>query len=113
MNVISVEEASALILETVETLGEEEVKLHDAAGRVLAQDVRSPVTLPPWDNAGMDGYAVRAADLMQINTALPVSGVIAAGARTTSELTPGTAMRIMTGAPMPAGADTVIRVEDT
>jgi molybdopterin molybdotransferase len=113
VQVISVEEASARILGTVLPLGEEDVKLGDAAGRVLAQDVRSPVTLPPWDNAGMDGYAVRAADLMQINTTLPVAGVIAAGARTTSELAPGTAMRIMTGAPVPGGADTVIRVEDT
>jgi len=110
---ISVEEASALILATVEPLGEEDIKLGDAAGRVLAQDVRSPVTLPPWDNAGMDGYAVRAADVPGTNITLRVSGVIAAGARTTSELAPGTAMRIMTGAPVPAGADSVIRVEDT
>jgi molybdopterin molybdotransferase len=110
---IPVEEASALILETVEPLGDEDVKLADAAGRVLAQDVRSPVTLPPWDNAGMDGYAVRADDLRQINATLPVSGVVAAGARTVNTLPPGTAMRIMTGAPIPAGADTVIRVEDT
>jgi molybdopterin molybdotransferase len=113
MNVISVEEASALILGTVETLGEEDVKLFDAGGRVLSQDCRSPVTLPPWDNAGMDGYAVRSADVAEVDTSLPVSGVIAAGARTTSELAPGTAMRIMTGAPLPLGADTVIRVEDT
>lgn len=113
MNVISVEEASALILGTVETLGEEDVKLFDAGGRVLAQDCRSPVTLPPWDNAGMDGYAVRSTDVSEVATTLPVSGVIAAGARTASELAPGTAIRIMTGAPMPLGADTVIRVEDT
>ena len=113
MTTISVEEASALILATVEPLGEEDIKLGDAAGRVLAQDVRSPVTLPPWDNAGMDGYAVRAADVPGTNITLRVSGVIAAGARTTSELAPGTAMRIMTGAPVPAGADSVIRVEDT
>ena len=113
MNVISVEEASALILGTVETLGEEDVKLFDAGGRVLAQDCRSPVTLPPWDNAGMDGYAVRSTDVGEVGTTLPVSGVIAAGARTASELAPGTAIRIMTGAPMPLGADTVIRVEDT
>ena len=110
---LPVEEASALILETVEPLGDEDVKIADCVGRVLAQDVRSPVVLPPWDNAGMDGYAVRSMDLMQINTTLQVSGVIAAGARTPQELKPGTAMRIMTGAPMPAGADTVIRVEDT
>lgn len=113
MTMISVEEASALILETVKPLGDEDVKLADAAGRVLAQDVRSPVVLPPWDNAGMDGYAVRAEDLRQINSTLPVSGVIAAGARGSHTLKPGTAMRIMTGAPMPAGADSVVRVEDT
>lgn len=112
-HVLPVEEASALILESVTALGDEDVKLGDAAGRVLAQDVRSPVTLPPWDNAGMDGYAVRAADLMQINTTLPVAGVIAAGARAPAELVAGSAMRVMTGAPVPAGADTVVRVEDT
>jgi molybdopterin molybdotransferase len=61
----------------------------------------------------MDGYAVRSADLMQINATLPVSGVIAAGARITTDLPSGTAMRIMTGAPLPTGADSVIRVEDT
>jgi molybdopterin molybdotransferase len=113
LTVIPVEDASALILQTIEPLGEEEVKLGDGAGRVLAHDVRSPVTLPPWDNAGMDGYALRASDLAQINAALPVSGIIAAGVRVPGELAAGTAMRIMTGAPVPAGADTVIRVEDT
>jgi molybdopterin molybdotransferase len=113
MNMIPVEDASALILESVKALAEEDIRLGDAAGRVLAHDVTSPVTLPPWDNAGMDGYAVRSTDLMQINATLPVAGVIAAGARNVGELAPGTAMRIMTGAPMPAGADTVIRVEDT
>jgi molybdopterin molybdotransferase len=113
VKVISVEEASALILETVKPLVEEDVKLADSAGRVLAQDVRSTVTLPPWDNAGMDGYAVRSTDLMQINASLPVAGVIAAGARAPKELPAGAAMRIMTGAPIPPGADTVIRVEDT
>lgn len=110
---IPVEEASALILESVEALGDEDIKLTESAGRVLAQDVRSPVVLPPWDNAGMDGYAVRADDLRQINTTLPVAGVIAAGSRVSRTLATGTAMRIMTGAPLPAGADTVIRVEDT
>jgi molybdopterin molybdotransferase len=113
VKVIPVEEASALVLETIRPLGEEDVKLADAAGRVLSDDVRSPVTLPPWDNAGMDGYAVRSADLAESETTLPVSRVIAAGVRSPGELAPGTAVRIMTGAPVPAGADTVIRVEDT
>jgi molybdopterin molybdotransferase len=110
---IPVEEASALILATVQALAEEDIKLADAHGRVLATDVRSPVTLPPWDNAGMDGYAVHSGDLMQINASLPVSGVIAAGSRSPIPLVPGTAARIMTGAPIPPGADTVIRLEDT
>jgi molybdopterin molybdotransferase len=110
---ISVEEASALILDQVRPLGEEDVKLADSLGRVLSQDVRSPVVLPPWDNAGMDGYAIRAGDLSSLPASFPVSGVIAAGARGISRLAPGTAMRIMTGAPVPEGADTVIRVEDT
>jgi molybdopterin molybdotransferase len=113
LTMIPVEEASALILATIEPLGDEDVKLADSIGRVLAQDVRSPVVLPPWDNAGMDGYAVRAADLRQINATLPVAATIAAGSRVAHELAPGTSMRIMTGAPVPAGADTVIRVEDT
>jgi molybdopterin molybdotransferase len=110
---ISVEQASALILDQVRPLGEEDVKLADSFGRVLSQDVRSPVVLPPWDNAGMDGYAIRAEELASVPRSLPVSGVIAAGARGTPKLAPGTAMRIMTGAPLPEGADTVIRVEDT
>ncbi len=110
---ISVEEASARILEPIQPLGDESVKIADAFGRVLSADVKSPVVLPPWDNAGMDGYAVRAEDLGGLPRALPVSGVIAAGSRVAHQLAAGTAMRIMTGAPLPAGADTVIRVEDT
>lgn len=110
---ISVEEASALILESVRPLGDEDVKIADSLGRVLSVDVKSPVVLPPWDNAGMDGYAVRASDIETVPRVLPVSGVIAAGTRTAHQLAAGTAMRIMTGAPMPAGADTVIRIEDT
>jgi molybdopterin molybdotransferase len=110
---LTVEQASALILENAVPLDAESTSLHEALGRVLAADVRSPVTLPPWDNAGMDGYALRAADLGQLPCELPVSGVIAAGSRVAHQLSPATAMRIMTGAPLPAGADTVIRIEDT
>lgn len=110
---ISVEAASALILDSIAPLGDEDVKLADSVGRVLAHDVKSSVVLPPWDNAGMDGYAIRAADLGEVPRFLPVSGVIAAGSRAANRLEPGTAMRIMTGAPLPDGADTVIRVEDT
>src|SRR3954469_12463465 len=107
---ISVEQASALILDSIAALGGEDVKLADAIGRVLAVDVKSGVVLPPWDNAGMDGYAVRAADIETVPKVLPVTGVIAAGSRGTQPLAPGTAMRIMTGAPLSVGADSVIRV---
>lgn len=110
---ISVEEAMTVVLEQIKPLADEDVKIADALGRVLAADIKSPVVLPPWDNAGMDGYAVRADDLGNFPRTLPVSGVIAAGSRTSHTLASGTAMRIMTGAPLPAGADTVIRVEDT
>jgi molybdopterin molybdotransferase len=75
------------------------------------------VELPPWDNAGMDGYAVRASDVAGASEStpvtLPVSGTIAAGMIASRALDPGTAARIMTGAPIPEGADSVIRVEDT
>ncbi|HEY6220292.1 MAG TPA: gephyrin-like molybdotransferase Glp, partial [Gemmatimonadaceae bacterium] len=112
---LSVEEASALTLQSVKALGEEEVKLADAPGRVLAHDVRSDIVLPPWDNAGMDGYAVRAADFetATLPLTLPVKGTIAAGSRSPGTLPELSAMRIMTGAPLPANADSVIRIEDT
>lgn len=84
---------------------------------MLAEDIRSPLALPPWDNASMDGYAVRSADVRAASTANPVVlrvvGTVAAGAPTGSRLGAGEALRIMTGAPVPAGADSVIRVEDT
>jgi molybdopterin molybdotransferase len=91
--------------------------LREALGRVLAEDVRSPLALPPWDNASMDGYAVRAADVDEASAANPatlkVIGTVAAGAPAGGRVGAGEAMRIMTGAPVPNGADTVIRVEDT
>ncbi|HEY6219766.1 MAG TPA: gephyrin-like molybdotransferase Glp [Gemmatimonadaceae bacterium] len=112
---LSVEEASALTLQSVKALSEEEMKIADAAGRVLASDVRSEIVLPPWDNAGMDGYAVRAADFetATLPLTLPVKGTIAAGSRSPGTLPELSAMRIMTGAPLPANADSVIRIEDT
>src|SRR3954463_3638402 len=112
---LSVEEASARTLETIKPLADEEIKIADAVGRVLATDAKSPIVLPPWNNAGMDGYAVCAADFetASLPLTLPVVGTIAAGARAHSKLPPLSAMRIMTGAPIPEGADTVIRIEDT
>lgn len=97
----------------------EQVPLENALGRALAQDITSRIALPPWDNAGMDGYAVQKADVLGASAAsprvLPVIGTSMAGADPTALpwVQKGTAVRIMTGAPMPPGADAVIRVEDT
>ncbi|MGW4520419.1 molybdopterin molybdotransferase MoeA [Amycolatopsis sp. NPDC004378] len=84
-----------------------------AAGLVLAEDVRAGVSLPPFDNSAMDGYAVRAADVAAVPVTLPVADDIPAGRVDVRPLEPGTAQRIMTGAPLPPGADAVVMVEDT
>ena len=87
-----------------------------AAGLVLAEDVAAPLSLPVFDNSAMDGYAVRAADVADAGTTpvtLPVAEDIPAGRTDTLTLAPGTAHRIMTGAPLPAGADAVVPVEAT
>src|SRR3954463_8930965 len=108
-------EASERILRGVSALGIEHVALPDAAGRVLASDVLSPIEHPPWDNSSMDGYAVRSADVAQASAAqpviLPVLETVRPGQRPSRALEPRSATRIMTGAPVPAGADSVIRVE--
>ena len=105
------------MLAGITALGTETVPLGQALGRVLARDVVSPVSLPPWDNASMDGFAVRASDVRGASAnqsvQLRVVETIAAGTRGTRVVGPGEAARIMTGAPVPEGADTVIRVEDT
>ena len=104
------------MLAGIEALGSEDVPLMRALGRVLARDVVSPVSLPPWNNASMDGYAVRAEDVAAAGSRevrLRVIETIAAGTRGTRRVGAGEAARIMTGAPVPDGADSVIRVEDT
>jgi molybdopterin molybdotransferase len=114
---LSVTEASAHMLAGIRALDDEPVALRDALGRVLARDVVSPVSLPLWDNASMDGFAVRAADVRGATTDAPVRlrvvETIAAGARGARVVGAGEAARIMTGAPVPEGADSVVRVEDT
>lgn len=90
--------------------GTQQLSTFDADGRVLAQDLVSPLQVPPQDNSAMDGYAVRAADLAA-GQPLPVSQRIAAGA-SGSMLVPGTVARIFTGAPVPPGADAVVMQED-
>lgn len=113
----SVQEASERILSSIRPLGTERVLLRDALGRVLADDVRSTIEHPPWDNSSMDGYAVRSSDVATATgdqpVTLPVAETVRAGQRPSSPLRPGTAVRVMTGAPVPDGTDTVIRVEDT
>ena len=114
---LTVAEAVARILADVSRGPVERVALADALGRVLASPAVSPITLPAWDNSAMDGYAVRAADVERASAdapvTLPVVETIAAGGFPTRPLPPASAMRIMTGAPLPEDADTVVRVEDT
>lgn len=113
----SVQDASERILAGIAPVATERVPLRDALGRVLAADVRSPIEHPPWDNSSMDGYAVRATDVEGASADAPVKlrvmETVRAGTHPTHAVNPGTAIRIMTGAPIPHGADSVIRVEDT
>jgi len=91
----------------------EEVALYDARGRVLAADVVAGTALPSFDNSAMDGYAVRAAEVAGAPVTLPVAFDIPAGRTDVPPLPPGTAARIMTGAPVPEGADAIVPVEQT
>jgi molybdopterin molybdotransferase len=114
---LSVPDAATRIVAAVAPLPPVALPLLDAVGTVLAADAISPITLPHWDNSAMDGYAVHGTDVAGAREdaprTLPVVGHIAAGATVPAPLARGQAMQIMTGAPMPPGADTVIRVEDT
>ena len=110
---ISVREALGIVVREVPILGLERVGLLDAAGRVLAEDVRSARDVPGYVNSAMDGYAVRYDDLAQLPKRLRVVGTAAAGSHQLPNVGPGEAVKINTGAPIPPGADTVIRVEDS
>jgi molybdopterin molybdotransferase len=114
---ISVEEALEKVFSYVAVLEPEQKPILDCLGQVLAEDVYSAVDIPPMDNSAMDGYAVRAEDTRGATETSPrnlaVVGEIAAGAVPAEQVRPGTAIRIMTGAPLPEGADTVVRFEDT
>ena len=109
-------EALRTILEATPVLGAETVAARDALGRVLVEPVASTRQLPPADNSAMDGYAVRAQDLVGASRASPVelelAFEVAAGATAERALGPGEAARILTGAPLPPGSDTVVRQED-
>src|SRR6266576_5944163 len=110
-------EAARLILEHVAPLPTTRRPLREALDRVLAEDVASPIDLPAWDNSAMDGYAARAADVERAGPdhkiTLAVIEAVAAGQFPTMPIGPGQTTRIFTGAPLPAGADTVVRQEDT
>jgi len=106
----SYEEARKIILESVSPLGAELVPPLDATGRVLAEDLAAPRDFPSWDNSAMDGYAVRAADA-KAPASLRLSAYIPAGSASSEPLASGTAAKILTGAPLPAGADAVVPIE--
>ena len=114
---ISVEEALERILSTVHVLEPEEKPILECLGQVLARDIKAGLDVPPHDNAAMDGYAVRSVDTASASQDNPillkVIGEIAAGYVPDKKVTSGTAMRIMTGAPLPEGADAVVQFENT
>ena len=111
-------EAQKTVFEATKTLGLEKVSLLDAFGRVLGEDIIAARDNPPWDNSAMDGFAVRWEDIKQEHAitkpvALKVIEDVPAGTVATRTVGPGQAIRIMTGAPIPKGADTVVKVEET
>ena len=114
---LPVDAALETVLLAMRSLGAERVPIADALGRVIVEDVVAPRDLPPWDNSSVDGYAVVAADLAGATPERPVGlrigEEIPAGRMPEHKVAPGSAARIMTGAPLPAGADAVVMVEDT
>ncbi|WP_374448263.1 gephyrin-like molybdotransferase Glp [Stella sp.] len=109
---ISVEEARRRILAGLTALPAEQVGLTEALGRVLAEDLVARTTQPPAAVSAMDGWAVRAADVAQVPVRLRVAGYVAAGRSFTGTVGAGEAVRIFTGAPVPAGADAIVIQED-
>ena len=116
-DMLSVEEARERILALVPVLESEERPLLDTMGQVLAEEAVAAFDIPPADNSAMDGYAVRYEDIRGATAdqpkELPVIGHVAAGQLASQEVQQGTAIRIMTGAPIPSGADTVVPFEET
>jgi molybdenum cofactor synthesis domain-containing protein len=110
---ITVDQALNIVLSNIAPLGTEAIELDDALGRVLAQDIRADLDLPPFDRARMDGFAVRSADVAAAPVTLRVIGEVAAGASFDREVGTGQAVKIFTGAPMPHGADAVQMIEVT
>jgi molybdopterin molybdotransferase len=113
MSLLPVEDALARLLAAAVPINDrQEVSLHEANGRVLAADLRSRLTQPPFDASAMDGYALRASDAAEIGSILTVIGESAAGHGYAGEVGPGQAVRIFTGAPVPSGADSILLQED-
>lgn len=118
METVSVEQATELILERTKAIDEtEEIEAEDALGRILAEDMRSEFDNPPFDRSPIDGYACRSVDIAGASEERPVRLKVVeevyAGAYTDREVRKGEAVRIMTGAPVPAGCDCCVRQEDT
>ena len=116
-DMFSVEEAYERVMASFVPLDAVAVPLLESLGQTLADDVTSPLALPPLANSGMDGYALRGSDIVGASAdaprRLPVIGIVAAGQLPERPVDAGTAMRIMTGAPVPDGADTVVPFEET
>jgi molybdopterin molybdotransferase len=114
---IHVEEALRLILDTTPVLGMEKVDIITALGRVIGEDICAPYDIPPWDNSAMDGYAVRSEDTGGVSQDHPIVLTVIedlpAGYVARKRIKKGEAIRIMTGAPLPEGADSVVMVEET
>jgi molybdopterin molybdotransferase len=114
---LTFEEALVRVLAEVPTPTTAAICLDDALGRVLVEDIRSPIDLPSFDNSAMDGYAVQATDVASANPASPVrlrlAGRLAAGEADAAEVAPGTCVRLFTGSPLPPGANAVVMQEDT
>ena len=114
---LSLEEARERMLTGVQPLPPVSLPLRDALGHVLAAPVDALVTVPPWDNSAMDGFAVRAVDVEGASTEHPVElhvvGEVAAGHAPAVDIQPGTTVRVLTGGMIPPGADAVVPVEDT
>ncbi|VAX32737.1 Molybdopterin molybdenumtransferase [hydrothermal vent metagenome] len=114
---ISVEEAQKIILNEIQEMPPEKVLLSDSLGRTLAEEIYSPLDHPPWDTSAMDGYAIHFSDTATASPENPshlrVVETIPAGALPKKRVKPGEAAKIMTGAPMPSGANAVVKVEDT
>jgi len=110
---IAIHEAQKVVLDACDVLSPVATPCEQMSGRVLAQNVVAPENVPPFANSAVDGYAVRTADTQTVPTELVVVDTVAAGSEPKIAVSAGQAIRIMTGAPMPQGADAVVMVEDT